>query len=572
MTGPVIRFSCVVDSEPAFLAQATRWARSLVEIAGVPPEDLVVHHTPGADAACVGRFSPLGVRTVAVNAVSRQRPHLNKLAQLRSAFLGEADLAVLCDCDTLFVADPRPYLGREMIGAAVVDKPNPPIEVLGTVLERAGLARRRPDVDVGSANAKTIFENRNGGLYVLPGRLLTELDQPWRKWAAWLEGHLDVLGRYAFHIDQIAFALTCLERGIEPELLPKALNFPIHLQAAESGDGAPIMLHYHRRVGEDGRLVPVGQPTVDRAIAFANERLARPAALRRRRRLVLHVGLPKTGTSALQRWCHANAGGLLRQGIRYPAPSADTAMPKHQFIVAELMRGDLSRTARAVGEGSEERMILTSEGLTNHLYDFRPVGLEAFRGMLDGFDVAAFLVRRSPEDWVRSYHKQCAINPRNPAYHYGTGLELHWFRELPRVRRLMDVAGLADDCAAAFGARETVVADYEGDWVGRFLALCGYRSGSAVELERANDSIPDWLLEAVLRINRQPFAEDTRTAWLGSLQRFAGTRHVGLMKHEATAQARGLWRVLDAGLAERIATADARWAGYRDLLESLAGR
>lgn len=129
MLKPAVRFSCVVDNEPIFLAQAMRWARSLIEIAKVPPEDLVVHYILGLGQDCVASFSPLGVRTTEVQAVSRRRPHLNKLAQLRSALLRDADLAVLCDCDTLFVADPRPYFAKNLVAAAVVDRPNPPIEL-----------------------------------------------------------------------------------------------------------------------------------------------------------------------------------------------------------------------------------------------------------------------------------------------------------------------------------------------------------------------------------------------------------------------------------------------------------
>ncbi|MFO1104094.1 MAG: hypothetical protein U1E20_14465 [Methylocystis sp.] len=562
----------MIDNQPVFLAQAMNWARSLIEIANVPPDDIVVHYTQGLGQDCAARFSPLGVRTAEAQAVSLRRPHLNKIAQLRSAFLRDADLAALCDCDTLFVADPRPYFAKNMVAAAVVDGPNPPIEIWDVLLRRAGLTRRRPDIAVGSAAGMTIFENRNGGLYLLPGARLGELDAPWRKWAQWLEAQADILGHYAFHIDQIAFALSCLELEIEPELLPKALNFPTHLPASAIGDGAPIMLHYHRQADDSGMLQPLGQPTVDRAVAFVNASLAMPATIRRKRRLLLHVGLPKTGTSALQRWCYANSSRFLEQNIRYPTPSADTEMPKHQFMVSDLMTGDLSRTALAVAEGNEEGAILTTEGLTNHLYDFRPIGLEKIRDLFEAFHLTAFLVRRKPEDWLRSYHKQCAINPRIAEYNYGTGLDLDAFRELPRVRRLMNVANLAEDCAAAFGAKEVVTIDYDSDWLARFLSLCGYTPTEKVELEVANGSAPGWLFEAVLRINRQPFNDNARIAWLGTLQRFSSSPHVGLRKHEATATARDLWRELDPTLIDRIASPDARWAGYRELVSELSRR
>ncbi|MCB8837171.1 hypothetical protein, partial [Aurantimonas sp. VKM B-3413] len=265
---------------------------------------------------------------------------------MRSDFLRQAEVAVLCDCDTFFVSDPRPYLPRSVVAAAVVDLPNPPSDLWDSILEQAGLARQRPDIPTGTRQGTTIFENRNGGLYVLPGEWLPQLDESWRKWAEWGLKQESILGKYVFHIDQITFALACLELRIQPELLPKALNFPIHLPPEDVGDDAPIMLHYHRQVDEYGKLRPLGQPTVDRAIAFANETLARPARLHRKRRLVLHVGLPKTGTSALQLWCSSHSEELLKQGIRYPTPSSQTQMPKHQFMVTDLQTGDLTRTCQ----------------------------------------------------------------------------------------------------------------------------------------------------------------------------------------------------------------------------------
>ena len=571
MTSPLIRFSCLVDVGDLFVEQAVRWARSLIEIVGVPAEDIAVHYTRRLDPGCVERLSLLGVRTVPVDALSRDRPHLNKIAQLRSAFLIEADLAVLCDCDTVFVADPRPYFKPGAIAAALVDLPNPSIATWDELLKRAGLERQRPDISVGPGQPETLFENRNGGLYVLPGRDMTRVDLTWRKWVRWLKDHSGLLGRFTFNSDQISFALACIELGIEPDILPKALNFPTHLPVEV--DAAPIMLHYHRKVDGAGRLRPIGQQTADRAIAFANERLARPARVHRKRRLLLHVGLPKTGTSALQSWCNAHAGEFLRQGIRYPTPSANTEMPKHQFVVSDLIAGDLARTAEAFAEGDEDSLVLSTEGLTNHLYDFRPSGLERFRQMLTGFDVTVFMVHRVPGHWIKSYHKQCAINPRSAAYNYGSGLELAEFRRLPRIRKMMNIANLTQDCAAAFGAREMVAMPFESDWLARFFELCGFRPETKVELERTNESIDDWIFEAVLRINREGFSDDARIAWLGSLQRFTTSRHVGLCKYEAIANARGLWRDMDPSRACGIAAADdARWSGYQELVQALRDR
>ena len=91
-------------------------------------------------------------------------------------------------------------------------------------------------------------------------------------------------------------------------------------------------------------------------------------------------------------------------------------------------------------------------------------------------------------------------------------------------------------------------------------------------MEVANESVPDWLFEAVLRINRQTFDDNARIAWLGTLQRFTNSKHSGLRNHEATASSRDLWRELDPTLIDIIASADACWAGYQELLGELSKR
>ena len=53
-------------------------------------------------------------------------------------------------------------------------------------------------------------------------------------------------------------------------------------------------------------------------------------------RLVLHVGLPKAASSALQVWADANRAALAAQGVDYPDPRSPHLMCKHPWLVAEL--------------------------------------------------------------------------------------------------------------------------------------------------------------------------------------------------------------------------------------------
>ncbi|NHK26362.1 hypothetical protein FF098_000405 [Parvularcula flava] len=565
-----IRFSCVVDKGDIFANQSMRWARSLIEIAGVEPQDIIVHHTPETDPDRVAAFASLGIRTEVIERVSEKRPHMNKVAQLRTPFLQQADLAVLCDCDTVFVSDPRPYLKRGQAGAVVVDLPSPPMKIWNRLLKQSGLARQREDIPAGSVpEVNTLFENRNGGLYVLPGKMLARLDQHWRKWADWTEERAELLGQHAFHVDQISFALTCLELKIDLALLPRALNFPTHQPAEKIGNGAPVMMHYHRAVDRRGRLKPTGQPVVDNAIAHVNARLSAPAKFSRRQKLVLHVGLPKTGTSSLQSWCYNHRKALAGQGICYPTPNSGTAMPKHQFIVNDLHNATVERTAKALEESSDGTLVLSTEGLTNHLYDFRPAALEMFRELTKDHDMTVFLVRRKPEDWLRSYHKQCETNQKSDQYCYGQGLTLEEFSRQPRIARFLDSEALRADCVAAFGGAGLVMADYEDDWVGKFFDVCGYEAPGEIVLPRVNQSLPGWLFEGVVRINRLPLSPTERAAWLGSLHVFASSNHAGLAKYARTAKKEGHWGSIDPALTGHVTGAEHEWRGYGTLIAQL---
>jgi hypothetical protein len=566
-----VRFSCLVDSDPTFAREALRWHRSLVELAQVPNDDIIVHHTPTASAEALAAFAAAGIRTAIVEPVSSVRPHLYKVAQLGSAFLREADLAVLCDCDTVFVSDPRPYLVAGRAAAAVVDRPFPPVEVWDELLALAGLSRQRPDTQVGAGPEPTLHENRNGGLYVLPGSLLPALDPCWRKWAAWLGTQPKAVGKYVYFTDQMAFALACLDLRIDPLLLDKRFNFPTHFDLSRTTDCAPVMLHYHKNVDEAGNLTHVGAPTVDAAIDHVNRSLARPAISRKRRKLLLHVGLPKTGTSALQKWCHANTAQLREQGIVYPEPSGDTAMPKHQFMVSDLMKNEFQATRKALGEGSDELLVLTSEGLTNHLYDFRPAALKTFRELLAPYETTVFMVIREKEKWVRSYYKQCAINPEIRQYSYATDKSLEEFAGLQRVQRLLNNEALAEDCRAAFGAGHVEVVKYEEDWKGAFLRNIGF-AGDAPDFPDVNTSVPDWILDFVVRVNGMGLGGDARAAWLGAVHKYAGTGHVGLENYAMAAESRKLWSLLDPESIADVLPDDARWEEFPAFVQALSGR
>jgi hypothetical protein len=68
-----------------------------------------------------------------------------------------------------------------------------------------------------------------------------------------------------------------------------------------------------------------------------------PAAIPADARLILHIGAPKTGSSAVQRYCCEHAADLRRQGLHYPEHPLDAngVSGGHGELFALLLGGEL---------------------------------------------------------------------------------------------------------------------------------------------------------------------------------------------------------------------------------------
>jgi hypothetical protein len=233
----------------------------------------------------------------------------------------------------------------------------------------------------------------------------------------------------------------------------------------------------------------------------------------RTERILLHVGTTKTGTSALQKWCNDNRALLLEQGIDYPETSAGSPH-KHQELVADLMSGGVDTLMRHVSRDRAPCLFLSTEGLSNHLYDYRPMALQRFREALAGRRVEVFLVHRETSSWLQSLYRQVLVNSTNPAFVYGTALSLEEFSRLPRIRRQMNIPDLIEDLSSAYGAEQVTTCRYEEDWFGTLcdrLGLAG--QGLALpRLEGVNLSITADMAELMRQLNALSLPEPERRA------------------------------------------------------------
>ncbi len=257
-----------------------------------------------------------------------------------------------------------------------------------------------------------------------------------------------------------------------------------------------------------------------------------------RRELILHVGLPKTGSSALQSNLYENRDILASQGCEYGPIDTGTAMPKHQYIVRELKRGPLTQTRQAFADIQHSRALFSSEGLSNHLYDFKPKALREFCNLLEDVDLTAFIVLRDPKSWVRSYYKQAVINPYVAQVgFYATALKLSDFSKIPRIQALSDHKTLSADIASAFSTSRVVTAAYEKDW---FAALCNcvqIDASAFTTLPQVNESPPEFVIEILRQLNAFKPPEPERAKWKVALHLFSQSNHT-LLRKAATHQSK----------------------------------
>ena len=249
-------YSCVVDRGPKFFRQGLNLVHSLIAV-GVKPENILVNLTPPA-SIYRPQYERLGC-LVKDTIFFADKKYSNKVAQLRNA-PRDVDFVVCCDTDILYMRNIEPDLrGKEgKVLGKVVDYDNPPIQIFRDI---AALDPALPEIEEvpSDVNRQPTFSgNFNGGLYIIPGVHVAAFSEAWEEEALRLfhsQKCQEILGSYAWHIDQISFCFALAKLGLDYEYLPITFNFPLHMAVPEDRVTDPSdlkILHYHTAVEENG--------------------------------------------------------------------------------------------------------------------------------------------------------------------------------------------------------------------------------------------------------------------------------------------------------------------------------
>ena len=191
------------------------------------PQDLVVHSVGVEGSEVLDYLQGRGVSVVPIEPFDGRSPHCNKIAgALRLAQRGVDGLAVLTDTDVVVLQDPRRMsLPPTAVASKPVDNPNPPLRVLKDLFAGAGVPLPPLVALDWHPQAQTVAGNGNGGLYMVPAPLLSQVAQAWEHWARWLLERTDIPGKWDRFTDQMAMALALAAEGIETFALDTRWNF-----------------------------------------------------------------------------------------------------------------------------------------------------------------------------------------------------------------------------------------------------------------------------------------------------------------------------------------------------------
>lgn len=228
-------------------------------------------------------------------------------------------------------------------------------------------------------------------------------------------------------------------------------------------------------------------------------------------RLILHIGMEKTGTSAIQRFLARHRTALRLMGVQYPRAADATGAPSDSHIdLAAAIGADLAGqgphpvfgSAGTVIEGYATKAdvasttILSSEGLSAP----DPGFAAALAPLAGRFDVSVVVYLRRQDEWALSAYRQCVMDPD-----IAETRPLDVWLDDPATRRRLDYNTMLGWWEAAFGADAVQVLRYPHDLplIAGFLNHTGMPAAARLLREpdgRVNESAADAIfLETLVR-------------------------------------------------------------------------
>lgn len=293
------------------------------------------------------------------------------------------------------------------------------------------------------AHSSVAFERANAIIY------LRQMDEYWSKICrrlAMFERHQSLVDRYFHEMQSMIQDLP---------LLYTDQTLDIGKQDGFLREGRMDLLRLALKHGNRDLLLAIlasGKPTLSDLAALravddtADEIITRIMSFRRKgpirpqpkparqlhelvKRVILHTGMPKTGSSSLQHVLERNRFKLLEQGIHYPIFGTNREpglrrerTPGHAVLVQNILAKEgqpMDALAAEVREMSEiagcpiDTLILSAENIVSPRFWQNGDSFAMIAAFFHGIPLEVVCVLRHPVKWVQSLYVEMCGNPWN---------------------------------------------------------------------------------------------------------------------------------------------------------------
>lgn len=270
-------YSCVIDDHPKFYRQGYIFVNVLQKMAKVSGNRIFIHLIK-KNIQFENFLKAAGVNIKYIKPWGDKK-YCNKLQQLETKELQEADYVFFCDADIAIVEDLSNLAKnhRNKIVGKIVDAPNPKLEKLKAIYDLFDM--QYPNISTDTLTSGQTFElNFNGGLYGVPSKFIAELGVNWKKMARRIlnsKSVKNILADKINHIDQVSFSLALQDLDLPYQLLGYNYNCPTHIKNIKLLDSKLSsevkVIHYHSNISDTGLLNSVENQFAKKTIERINQ-------------------------------------------------------------------------------------------------------------------------------------------------------------------------------------------------------------------------------------------------------------------------------------------------------------
>jgi len=233
------------------------------------------------------------------------------------------------------------------------------------------------------------------------------------------------------------------------------------------------------------------------------------------RKLFIHIGTPKTGTSSLQWFLYNNYEKLLEQGILYPKSIVESGRnPKQQPLFGCIHSGNADGLHALLQRLSSEiipsttSVMVSSEGFYHHTDELTESAWKLISQLGQLFDLRIIVFLRPQADYVESMYRQYMKNPRGINPEYGSSLTIRELMARPKLKQNMDYYGSLMRWAENVGEANIIVKEYSSSVIDEFMTMFDLDSDFNKSRIVLNTSITRQMAEILRRVN--PLFDNTK--------------------------------------------------------------